>query len=315
MSEAVTVLAVVSSVFMGISIGASTVASAFGPVNSARSANVLRSALLAGLFALLGSVIQGGKVTSTVGSGIVSGGLLDIQAASILLVAAVLVIVSVLLDYPMPTAFTVIGAVVGSGLGFGNGVMWGSLGNIVSYWIIIPPLAVLISFLLAKSLRSTLSKESSEKKIRYALLLAGAYVSYTAGANSVGLAVGPMSGIIESTSALLLMGGISILIGAWIYSPRIIRAISFDYSNIGPRRSFAALTTAAVLAQVGIFYGIPISFNEAIIAAVIGSGLVEGTSNTDSTKIARTAAAWTGAFLLAGGITFAIGVLVTGSFL
>lgn len=309
--EAVTVLAVVASVFMGVSIGASTVASAFGPVNSARSANVLRSALFAGLFALLGAVVQGGNVTETVGKGIVQGGLLDVQAASILFVAAALVIISVLGDYPMPTAFTVIGAVVGSGLGFGNVVQWGSVTGILFYWIIIPPLAVVISFGLSKALRSTISKESSEKKIRYALLLAGAYVSYSAGASAVGLAVGPMSGIIDSTSYLLMMGGVSILIGAWIYSPRIIRAVSFDYSNIGPRRSFAALTTAAVLAQVGIFYGIPISFNEAIIAAVIGSGLVEGTSNTDRTKIARTAAAWTGAFLLAGAITFVIGFAIT----
>jgi len=74
------------------------------------------------------------------------------------------------------------------------------------------------------------------------------------------------------------------LIGTWLYSPRIIRAISFDYSNIGPRRSIAALGTAAILAQIGIYFGIPISFNEAVIAAVIGSGLVEGKSNIDGKK-------------------------------
>jgi len=58
MSEILTILALVASIFMGISIGASTVASAFGPVNSARSANVLRSAFLAGVFALLGALLQ-----------------------------------------------------------------------------------------------------------------------------------------------------------------------------------------------------------------------------------------------------------------
>lgn len=310
MSELVTVVATVASVFMGISIGASTVASAFGPVNSARSANVLRSALLAGLFAFLGAVTQGANVTKTVGSGIVKGAIPEAQAASILLVAAALVLVSVMGDYPMPTAFTVVGAVVGSALGFGNGVVWSTVYRIVGYWLIIPPLALALSFVLAKTVRSFISRKSSEKKIRYALLLAGSYVSYTAGASSVGLAVGPMSSILSSSTALLVMGGASILIGAWLYSPRIIRAISFDYSNIGPRRSFAALTTAAILAQIGVFYGIPISFNEAIIAAVIGSGMVEGKSNTESKKIIRTAAAWIGAFLLAGGLTFAVGVLL-----
>lgn len=311
MNEAVIVLALISSVFMGISIGAATVASAFGPVNSARSANVLRSALLAGLFAFLGAVIQGANVTETVGSGLIGGEVQVFQAASVLFVAATLVIISVMGNYPMPTAFTVIGAVVGSGLGFGNAVNWSSLGGIIFYWLIIPPLAVVISYILAKLVRNYISREDSEKKIRYALLAAGCYVSYSAGASAVGLAVGPLTGMFSSLSALLLLGGIAMLLGAWLYSPRIIRAISFDYSSIGPRRSFAALTTAALLAQVGIYFGIPISFNEAIIAAVVGSGMVEGSSNSDSSKIAKTAAAWTGAFILAGALTFTIGFIVT----
>lgn len=310
MNQAVILLTLLSSIFMGISIGAATVASAFGPVNSARSANVLRSALLAGLFALFGAVLQGGNVAKTVGSGLFGGEMQVIQAGVILFVAAALVIVSVMGDYPMPTAFTVIGAVIGSGLAFGNTIKWSSLGGIVFYWVIIPPLAVVISYILSKTVRRYISREKSKTHIRYGLLASGCYVSYTAGASAVGLAVGPLSGVFTSTEALLIMGGFSILIGAWLYSPRIIRAISFNYANIGPRRSFAALTTAALLAQVGIHFGIPISFNEAIIAAVIGSGMVEGKSNSDNRKIAKTGAAWTGAFLLSGILTFAVGFVL-----
>jgi PiT family inorganic phosphate transporter len=312
MSEAVTALATVASVFMGISIGASTVASAFGPVNSARSANVLRSALLAGIFALIGAIVQGASTTETVGSGIISGEIIIAQAAAILFVAATLVIISVMGDYPMPTAFTVIGAVVGSGLGFGNAVSWGSVAGIIGYWLIIPPLAVAIGYTLAKAIRKAVSREGSKREIRIALLAAGCYLSYSAGASAVGLAVGPLTTVYDSLYALLVLGGISILLGAWLYSPRIIRAISFDYSNIGPRRSFAALTTASILAQVGIYFGIPISFNQAIIAAIVGSGMVEGKSSSDNSKIIKTAAAWTGAFILAGSLTFVIGLIYTG---
>lgn len=310
MNELLVVLALVSSVFMGISIGASTVASAFGPVNSARSANVLRSAFLAGIFALAGAVLQGQNVAETVGSGIISGEIKVIQAASVLLIAAALVIISVLGDYPMPTAFTVIGAVIGSGLGFGNGVMWGSVGRVIGYWLLIPFLAVAMGYGIAKFIRKTVSREDSERKIRLLLLATGCYVAYSAGASAVGLAVGPLGALNYSTTALLLMGGLSILIGAWMYSPRIIRAISFDYSNIGPRRSIAALGTAAILAQLGIYFGIPISFNEAVIASVIGSGLVEGKSNVDASKIGYTVAGWMAAFLLSLLLGFAAGALL-----
>lgn len=304
--ELLYVSALAASIFMGISIGASTVASAFGPVNSARSANVLRSALLAGLFAFLGAITQGQNVTETVGSGIIGGEIQTIQAALILFIAAALVIISVLGNYPMPTAFTVIGAVIGSGIAFGNPLQTAGITKIIGYWLLIPFLSVGLSYLIAKILRKYVSKENSEREIRILLLLTGSYVAYSAGASAVGLAVGPLTGLIDSTGTLLWMGGLAILMGAWLYSPRIIRSISFDYSNIGPRRSIAALGTAAILAQAGIIYGIPISFNEAVIASVIGSGLVEGKSNTDTKKIGKTAAAWTGAFILAMALGFAL---------
>lgn len=310
MNEIFIVLAIVSAIFMGISIGASTVAAAFGPVNSARSANVLRSALLAGIFAFAGAIIQGGNVTETVGSGIVMGEIQVLQAASILSIAAALVIISVLGDYPMPTAFTVIGAVIGSGIGFGNGVIWSSVGRILGYWLIIPFLSVGLGYGISKLLRNYISKEKSERKIKLALLATGCYVSYSAGASAVGLAVGPLGSLGYDTITLLFMGGLSILIGTWMYSPRIIRAISFDYSNIGPRRSIAALGTAAILAQIGIYFGIPISFNEAVIASVIGSGLVEGRSNIDKKKIGYTVAGWFGAFSLSVILSALVGFVL-----
>lgn len=306
MSQILNLIALVGSIFMGISIGASSVAPAFGPVNSSGSTNVLRAALLAGIFALIGSVAQGANVTGTVGSGLLSGSLALGQGAIILLVASALVIISVIFDYPMPTAFTVVGAVLGSAFAFGNSITFPVVQKVLVYWLVVPFVAMGLSYVFAKLLRKYLSKKGSEKKIKYLLLFSGSYMAYTAGAGSVGLAVGPLTSLGISSYILLWLGGLAILAGAWMYSPRIIRAVSFDYSNIGPRRSIAALLTASVLAQIGIFYGVPISFNEAIIASVIGSGLVKGKSNTDSKKILYTVAAWASAFLLSGLLTFVL---------
>lgn len=311
MSQIVNLLALIASIFMGISIGASSVAPAFGPVNSSGSTNVLRAALLAGVFALIGSVVQGQNVANTVGSGILIGELQLVQGAIILFVASILVIISVLTDYPMPTAFTVVGAVLGGALSFGNGINLPVVQKIVLYWVGIPFVALGLSYLVAKLLRKTIPEEGSERITRYLLLISGSYMAYTAGAGSVGLAVGPLATMDISSYALLWIGGLSILVGAWLYSPRIIRAVSFDYSNIGPRRSIAALSTAAVLAQIGIFFGVPISFNEAIIASVIGSGLVKGKSNIDKKKIGYTVGGWISAFFIAGVLTYVAGLVVT----
>ncbi|MFO7991301.1 MAG: anion permease [Thermoplasmata archaeon] len=296
-----------AAVFTSISIGASSVPPAFGPVTSSGSSGVLESALLAGIAAAVGAIVQGGSVTNTIGTGIITGDITTLQAFAILLIASILVIASVITKYPMPTAFTVVGAVIGSALSFGNGLRWGSIQKVLGYWVLIPFLAIGIGYMISKALRYFLPKEGSKKPIRHLTLLMGLFVAYNAGANSVGLAVGPLKSLNYSIVILLLMGGVSILIGAWIFSPKIIDAVSFEYSNIGPRRSVAALGTAAILAQIGILLGIPISFNEAIIAAIIGSGLVVGKSNVSRKKITFTTVAWIGAFFLAIGLTYLLG--------
>lgn len=292
-------LALLASAFMGLSIGASSVAPAFGPVNSSGTASILRSALLAGVFAFIGSVVQGANVSSTVGSGILGAELTVLQGATVLLIGSGLVIASVLTDYPMPTAFTLVGAVIGVGIGSGISVSGSTMSIIGLYWILVPIPAAALGFTVSKILRKTVPDEGAENYIKALLLISGSYMAYTAGAGSVGLAVGPLQSTGYSMNLLLILGGLTILLGSWIYSPRIIRAVSVDYTNMGPRRSIAALISSSLLAQIGIFLGVPISFNEAIIASVIGSGLVESRSNFDARKISRTAAAWISAFLLA----------------
>lgn len=154
-------------------------------------------------------------------------------------------------------------------------------------------------------MRKTIPKGDSKRIINILLLLAGSYVAYTAGAASVG----PLRGFGYEMIYLLLFGSVSILVGAWMYSPRIIHTISYDYSNIGPRRSTAALLSPGIIAQVGIQLGVPVSFNLAIIAAVIGSGMVAGTENKNSEKIGLTVLRWVSAFFLAGGLPYLLGTI------
>lgn len=305
------IFALVAAVFMGISIGASSVAPSYAPANSASKFNVMQLALLAGIFAFLGSVIQGQNVAETVGSGLLFGEISILQGATILTIGAGLVIISVLTDYPMPTAFTIVGAVIGSGIGFGNEINLAELAMVVGFWIGTPVFALIVAFLFAKLIRKYIPKEGSERIINYLLIISGSYVAYTAGAASVGLAIGPLQSTGIEMTSLLFLGGAAILMGSWMISPRIIKAVAYDYSNVGPRRSVAALAASGILAQIGIQIGAPVSFNLAIVAAVIGSGLVEGTDNKSDEKIHTTVAAWIGAFFLSIILTAAIGLLIS----
>lgn len=310
MIDIILVLAFVAAIFMGIAIGATPVPSAFGPVTSSGSAGILKSALLGGLAAALGAVLQGGRVSSTIGENMIFGGITTLQALVILVVASSLVIISVLTKYPMPTAFTIVGAVIGSAFSFGGEIRWNTIRLIVSYWALIPIAAVALGFGISWTLQKYLPKEESKKPVRYLTIFMGLFVAYTAGANSVGKAVGALVPLGYSMILLLTIGGLSILAGAWILSPKIIDAVSFEYSSMGPRRSVSALGSAAILAQIGVFLGVPISFAQAIIASTIGSGLVVGSSGIGKKKIGVTSLAWVSAIFIAIGFAFILGNLL-----
>lgn len=157
------------------------------------------------------------------------------------------------------------------------------------------------------------SSANTERFMKRFLIVIGGIVAFSAGGSQVGLAVGPLiplSDIIPlSIAGIVFGGGIGILLGSWTGAPRMIKAVSQDYAQLGPRRSVSALTPAFVLAQTAILFGVPISFNQMVVSCIVGAGLgSEGSSDSDNVgkkKMFFTIGAWiatlVGSFLLTYG--------------
>lgn len=302
------ILIISTAFFVAWMIGANSVSTTFGPVASSGVGGVLRGALFAGIFGLIGALVQGNNVAGTVESGLLQGPSLSIIPGSIvLLTASILIIVGVFSQIPIPIAFTVVGGVLGVGLG--KGVAWNidQVRIIAVTWISIPFVSIFLGYVFSRALTAFLEKEGSEDTLGIIAFIIGSFCAYTAGANLIGLAIGPLIATVNiSIELLLLFGGIVILLGAWLGGPRIVNAVSKDYSEMGVRRAICALATATVLAQLATIFGVPVSFNEAIIASMIGSGLVAGTGGIELAKIGKTAVSWIGSFFLAMGITASV---------
>ncbi|MDG5819193.1 inorganic phosphate transporter [Natronococcus sp. A-GB7] len=158
--------------------------------------------------------------------------------------------------------------------------------------------AAVVTWIVARSLE----RDSVAAQRRFLLAL-GALVAFTAGAGKVGLAVGPLLPLVEGTVPVdavvpvLVFGGIGILLGSWMAAPRMIKALSQDYSELGPRRSIAVLIPSFVFAQIGIFFGIPMSFNQIFIGAMAGVGYAVGGDTVSERKLVVTAVAWIGSLV------------------
>ena len=379
------VVAAVASLFMAWSIGAGSSGSTpFAPAVGANAISVMRAGFIVGVLGLSGAVLQGANVTEAVGTELVVGSVLTATASTVaLIVAAALVAVGVFAGYPIATAFTVTGAVVGVGLANGGGPAIAKYQQIASLWILtpfvgggtayaaarllrtdsvpegvaVPALAGVVGLLVANirfailggdggrsiaevaaattppialpvvgvdpgvvvvsllfvvaafaAVRRDILIDPARGQRRFLLVLGG-LVAFSAGGSQVGLAIGPLVPLLDAVAvplpALLVGGGLGLLIGSWTGAPRMIKALAQDYSSLGPRRSIAAMIPSFAIAQAAVALGIPVSFNEIIVSAIIGSGYAAGGSGVSRGKMLKTALAWVGSLGLAFGVSYA----------
>jgi inorganic phosphate transporter, PiT family len=370
-------VAATASLFMAWAIGAGSSGSTpFAPAVGANAISVMRAGFVVGLCCFLGAVLQGANVSEAVGEDLIGGVTLSAEAATIgLTIAAALVVIGIFTGYPIATAFTVTGAVIGAGFAMGGDPAWAKYQEIAALWLLTPFVGGGIAYLTARALREepiperhvvlilaaivgvllaniefamlgptdggasvavtlagslpgseTLGSAAATVAIalacagglrwdmhrgtkvaeRHFLLALGALVAFSAGGSQVGLAVGPLVPLMDdvglSITALLLGGGFGLLVGAWTGATRMIKAISQDYSSLGPRRSIAALIPSFAIAQVAILFGIPVSFNQIVVSAIIGSGYAAASSGggVSPRKMVFTVVAWV--LSLAGSI-------------
>ncbi|WP_247004498.1 inorganic phosphate transporter [Halosolutus gelatinilyticus] len=357
----------VASLFMAWTIGAGSSGSTpFAPAVGANAISVMRAAFVVGLLGLAGAVLQGANVTAAVGTELVRGVAFTPLSATLgLLVAATLVAVGVFAGYPIATAFTVTGAMVGVGLATGGTPAWGKYIQIGLLWTltpfvggatayatarllqseaaaddrVLPGLAVVIGAIvanvgfvvfgppggtasLATAAGRALSLPETPANVAATASLAGAFallvwraaardpvackyrmllglgglVAFSAGGSQVGLALGPIVPLLDavdvSVSAALVGGGVGLLVGSWTGAPRMIKALSRDYSSLSAERSIAALFPAFIIAQTAVFFGIPVSFNEIIVSTIVGAGYAGRSGGTSASKMGRTVVAW-----------------------
>ncbi|PSQ07330.1 anion permease, partial [Halobacteriales archaeon QS_5_70_15] len=145
-----------ASLFMAWAIGAGSSGSTpFAPAVGANAIGVMRAGFVVGILGLGGAVLQGANVTEAVGRELIRGVALSPTAAIVgLLTAATLVAIGVFTGYPIATAFTVTGAVVGVGLALGGDPAWAKYREIVALWVAVPFVGGGIAYGTARLLRA-----------------------------------------------------------------------------------------------------------------------------------------------------------------
>ena len=158
-------LAAAFGLFMAWGIGANDVANAMATSVGSKALTIKQAIIVAAIFELVGAVLAGGEVTSTIRKGIVDTDvlmtmddgpkLLIYGMLAALLAAGTWLLVASRNGWPVSTTHSIVGAIVGfAAVGIGvDAVQWGKVGTIVMSWVVSPLTAGFIAYLIYMSVQ------------------------------------------------------------------------------------------------------------------------------------------------------------------
>jgi len=147
------IIAAMIAGYMAMNIGANDVANNVAPAVGSKSLTMTSAIIIAATFELMGALIAGGDVVSTIRGGIIDpkmiadGNRFIWVMTSALLAGALWLNIATFVGAPVSTTHSIVGAVLGAGIAAGgmSVVNWTVMGGIAMSWVVSPLLGGLVA--------------------------------------------------------------------------------------------------------------------------------------------------------------------------
>lgn len=326
-----------SGLFLGWSLGANDAANVYGTAVGTRMIKFRTAAVACAVFVLIGAVWGGAGASHTLGR---LGAVNALPGSfTVALAAGLTVTWMTRLKLPVSTSQAVVGAIIAWNLFSGTSTDYNSLTKIVTSWIACPILAAVFAVVLLKLTQLLLRFVKIhilklDVLTRYGLFIAGAFASYSLGANNIANVMGvfvpaapfeslDILGLLSLSGAqqLFLLGAIAIGVGVFTYSRRVMLTVGSDLFRLSPISALIVVLAQALVLFLFSSEGlenwlaihglptiplVPVSSSQAVIGAVIGIGLVKGGRNIRFRVLGRIASGWVSTPILAGLMSFVL---------
>ncbi len=326
-----------SGLFLGWSLGANDAANVWGTAVGTNMIKFKTAALVCSIFVILGAVISGAGASHTLGK---LGAISELSGAfTVALAAALSVFWMTKAALPVSTSQAVVGAILGWNLFSGSTVDMAALTKIIGTWVFSPILSAIVAFVMYFIVVLILRKSKIhlvrlDGLTRVGLLAAGAFGSYSLGANNIANVMGVF---IESASELFVninamnlftitgvqqlffIGGLAIAVGVYTYSKRVMLTVGSGIYQLTPISAFIVVLSSSIVlflfASKGLkifldsnglpsFPLVPVSSSQSIVGAVIGVGLAKGGRNINFKVLSRISVGWIATPIIAATVAF-----------
>ncbi|MEA1972504.1 MAG: inorganic phosphate transporter [Candidatus Cloacimonadota bacterium] len=312
-----------SGIFLGWSLGANDAANIFGTAVGTKMIKFKTAALMCSIFVILGAVVSGAGASHTLGK---LGAVNELAGAFIVaLAAAVTVMWMTRAGLPVSTSQAIVGAIIGWNFFSKTATSMSSLTKIMGTWLFSPILSAFLAFALFFLVKWIVENTKIhmlrlDAYTRIALLVVGAFGSYSLGANNIGNVMGvfisssPFKALtigkyfhLSSVQQLFLLGGIAIAIGVYTYSQKVMRTVGSGIFKLSPITALVVVLASSltlflfasqslhdllVSMHLPAFPLVPVSSSQAVVGAVMGISLAKGGRNVNFKKIGHISLGW-----------------------
>jgi PiT family inorganic phosphate transporter len=323
-----------AGLFMGWSLGANDAANIFGTAVGTRMVSFRKAAIICSVFVIIGAVVGGSGTSNTLGK---LGGINSLAGAfAVSASAAFTVMMMTKRGLPVSTSQSIVGAIIGWNIFTGIQTNTGVVVDIVQTWVFTPILAAIFAIIIYWIVKNLIEHTKihvvkMDKYTRWALIIAGAFGSYSLGANNIAnvmgvfIKVSPFNDIVignvtfSGVQQLFLLGGIAIALGVFTYSKKVMMTVGKSIFKISPINAFiVVLATSLVLfvfSSEGLYHFltsrnlpafslVPVSQSQAVVGAIMGIALAKGGRNIDLSQIGKISFGWVLTPLISMGISF-----------
>ncbi|RLD84685.1 MAG: inorganic phosphate transporter [Bacteroidetes bacterium] len=323
-----------SGLFLGWSLGANDAANVFGSAVGTKMVSFKKAAIIAGIFVIIGAVVQGAGGAHTLGS----LGKIDALAGSftVALSAAITVFYMTKFKLPVSTTQAIVGGIIGWNFYTGNPTNINSLTKILTTWVAGPILGAIFAVILYQLFKFILKRRKPhllklDAFLRFALLVVGAFGSYSLGANNIANVMGIFVSAAPTTDLdfvlftlsgiqqLFLIGGIAIAIGIFTYSKRIMKRVGNSIVQLSSEAALVVVLSHSIVlfifssqalsdfvASIGLpaIPLVPVSSSQVIVGSIIGIGLLKGGRGIKFGVLGQISIGWVTTPILAGLLAF-----------
>ena len=246
---------------------------------------------------VLGSILEGPKMAgSLVGSLAPSATTLTLTVT--ISVSLVLTLATTLLDLPVSFSMVMVGAFIGSTLASALALNGFRVSEVVLFWFVAPSATAVLTYAvygLALKLTSNLGILQVDSLNKAWSLVSALAVSYTLGANNIGMffgSIGGVSNLQEQTGVFALLATAAVLGVATLGRSSLGGTVGDRMLALSPQGVFSAFISSSLVVWVGTQLALPVSITQCLIGGILGAAFSRNVTIVNTRLVRETLSLW-----------------------